>query len=464
MSGSSQKAVGRNIAELEAAGHPRKQSIAIALKKAGKSNKDEDLGNIPSNSTVPEVVPIESSRQYDDNGWPEIKGNPISKVGVFPYSGAQIGHPDLDPDRIYMVYRPEEELSNEDTINSFKLLPFTDEHAMLGSEDEGLMPAEKKGIHGITGEDVYFEDGYLKTNLKIFSEGANDLIRKGKKELSIGYRCIYDIQSGIYDGQPYDAIQRQIRGNHLALVEEGRSGPDVAVLDRLKFTFDSKDIKMPDMMKPQGKPEDLKKPEGKDEMEMENENERSSVDDEGKKMEAMCNALRDAAGYLEKMLSKRDGTDVDWNKEDMEDEEPKEFVHRADITDIAETEEAEAEKEEGKKDKKVDEEIEKEGKQKAAKGMDANVLFKNVFKQISQRDALVSKLSKHIGTFDHKDKTLDEVAAYGIRKLGLSCKRGHEQSVLQGYLAAAKVNPSVGIAQDSIPTSGLIADFLKGAK
>jgi len=460
MSGSSKRAIGYNIGELENAGHKKSQSIAIALKEAGKSNKDEDLDSTPSTSTVPAVVPIESAKIYDDNDWPQIKGNPISKVGVFPYSGAQIGHPDLEPDKIYMVYRPESELSHEDTINSFKLLPFTDEHAMLGSEYDGLMPAEKKGVHGVIGQDVYFESPYLKGNLKVFSEKMNDLIENGKKELSIGYRCMYDIQSGVFDGQAYDAIQRQIRGNHVALVEEGRSGPDVAVLDRLKFTFDSKDITMPDLMKPQGKPEDLKKPEGKDNMQNEQEKENMSYDDDGMRMEALCTSLREAAGYLEKMMAKKDGTDVDWNKEDMEDEEPKDFVKKANITDVAETEEAEAEKSEGKKDKKVDEEVEKEGKQKPGKGMDT----KAVFREISQRDALADKLSKHIGTFDHKEKTLDEVASYGVRKLGLSCKRGHEESVLIGYLAAAKVNPMVSVAQDAAPRSSQIDEYLKGAK
>ena len=304
--------------------------------------------------------------------------------------------------------------------------------------------------------------------MKIFSQKVNDLIESGKRELSIGYRCIYDIVSGIYEGQHYDAIQRQIRGNHIALVEEGRSGPDIAVLDRLTFTFDSKDIKMPDMTKPQGKPEDLERPEGKDESEKEKEE--MSKDNKSKSMDSICKLLRQAADGLEKLKKDGKGCDIDWNKEDMEDEseeekkgedeEPKSFVKRAHITDVAETEEEEAEKEEGKKDKKVDEEVEKEGKQKAAKGMDS----KAIFREISQRDALAAKLSQHIGTFDHKEKTLDEVATYGVRKLGLSCRPGHEQSVLQGYLAAAKLSPMVTSAQDSGPRSSQIAEYLKGAK
>lgn len=38
-SGSSDKTVGQNIAELEKSGRPAKQAIAISLQKAGKSNK-----------------------------------------------------------------------------------------------------------------------------------------------------------------------------------------------------------------------------------------------------------------------------------------------------------------------------------------------------------------------------------------------------------------------------------------
>ena len=376
-----------------------------------------------------------SAKSYDDNDWPEIKGNPISKIGVFPYSGAQIGHPDLNAEQIYMVYRPESELSEEGTINSFRLLPFTDEHAMLGSEGEGLTPAEKKGVHGVIGQDVYFEDGYLKANLKIFSEKVNELIKNGKKELSIGYRCMYDIQSGTFEGQKYDAVQRQIRGNHVALVDEGRSGPDVAVLDRLVFTLDSKDITMKDQE--QCEAEDFKKPEGEDEMQIEIENEKEeekeeAVDDGQANLQALGNALREALSYIEKMAPK---SEVDEEIEITEDGEPKEFVSKAEVTDVEE-------------------------EPKKAAGMDS----KAIFREIGQRDALAAKLSKHIGTFDHKEKTLSEVATYGVRKLGLSCKRGHEESILNGYLAAAKTSPMVNVALDSTPRSSQIDEYLKGAK
>ena len=180
---------------------------------------------------------MQSARNYDLNGWPEIKDNPISRVGVFEYLGSSINAP--EPDRVYRVYRPESELSDQKCIESFQLLPWIIEHEMLGDEET---PAERKGIHGVIGQDVYYDPDskMLKGNIKVFSDHHKSLIDSGKKELSLGYRCKYQFnKSGQYNGQPFDAIQTNIRGNHLASVEEGRMGPSVAVLDSQTVTFDS---------------------------------------------------------------------------------------------------------------------------------------------------------------------------------------------------------------------------------
>ena len=74
--GSSQSTVSSNIEELINSGYPKEQAAAIAYQKAGKSTKDEELNS--------------SKRETDINGYIEIKDNPISKVGIFPYLGSQI--------------------------------------------------------------------------------------------------------------------------------------------------------------------------------------------------------------------------------------------------------------------------------------------------------------------------------------------------------------------------------------
>jgi hypothetical protein len=184
-----------------------------------------------------------SARETDINGFVTVRGNPISKEGVFDYSGAQLGLTGPDAERVYRVYRPAEELADPECIESFKLLPFINEHVMLGSEDEGMTPPERKGVEGMIGEDVYFDAPYLRGNLRIVSESLKNAINSGKIELSPGYRCNYEMTPGVFDGQQYDAVQRRIRGNHLALVTEGRTGPDVAVLDKMTFTVDSATLK-----------------------------------------------------------------------------------------------------------------------------------------------------------------------------------------------------------------------------
>jgi hypothetical protein len=57
------------------------------------------------------------SKIIDDNGFWLIENNPISKEGVFPYLGKTIS-PQLEPNKIYNVYRPFNEISKEDTLKS----------------------------------------------------------------------------------------------------------------------------------------------------------------------------------------------------------------------------------------------------------------------------------------------------------------------------------------------------------
>src|ERR1700761_1358150 len=96
-----------------------------------------------------------SARVSDTNGWYEIADNPLSRVGVFEYSGASIGAP--DPNRMYKVYRPAEELADPETLNSFRLVPLVDNHRMLGKATPDSIPAEQYGVHGVIGDNVRYD-------------------------------------------------------------------------------------------------------------------------------------------------------------------------------------------------------------------------------------------------------------------------------------------------------------------
>ena len=58
----------------------------------------------------------------------------------------------------------------------------------------------------------------------------------GLKELSLGYNLDLEETPGVWNGQQYDAIQRNIRINHLALVQEARAG------ERARLNIDSRDV------------------------------------------------------------------------------------------------------------------------------------------------------------------------------------------------------------------------------
>lgn len=193
---------------------------------------------------------VMDERDRDINGWLEIDDNPIMAVGVFPYLGKHIkGAP--DPKAFYNVYRPEEEVADPECIASFRLLPWIDNHVMLGAADD-VTPVEAKPIEGVIGERIYYDAAarQMKGNLKVWTATHEKRIDNGKRELSLGYRARFEYAPGVFEGIPYTYVQRTMRGNHLASVNDGRSGPDIAVMDAKEFSFitDSKEYRI--MAKP----------------------------------------------------------------------------------------------------------------------------------------------------------------------------------------------------------------------
>ena len=172
-----------------------------------------------------------SNRELDSNGFLRVDECNISKCQVRPYLGREIPNWrefGLEPDKIYNVYCPKEEL--EKAIPTFNNLPLTREHIEVDVEN---VPKEK--IVGSLGDHASFEYPYLKNNLIIYDKKDIDLVMSGKKkELSCGYRYTPVQQSGEVDGQHYDFVMRDIIGNHVALVKQGRAGRDVMVADSSK--------------------------------------------------------------------------------------------------------------------------------------------------------------------------------------------------------------------------------------
>lgn len=363
-----------------------------------------------------------SARITDGNGWFEVKANPISRVGVFPYSGAQLGKTGPDALRIYQVYRPAEELADPECIESFKLIPWVDDHTMIGptlqSLTDSAIAAEAKGVQGVIGEDVFFKDGTLYGNIKAFSSILAELIATGKRELSAGYRCVYDVVAGVFEGQHYDAIQRQIRGNHLALVKEGRMGPQVAVLDAFIFTVDAKEFIMADPAE--------KKPEGGAAAGMTLEQVIGILGELAPKVADLTAAFAKMAPPAGGAAATATPTDA---KPPITEAKPAPAAAAAGAGGEGTPAGTKTEDTVAAMDAKY------AVLQKQVADLTANAT-KVVMQDIAKRDALVSRLTPHVGTFDHAEKTLAEVATYGCEKLGIKVAADAALPALEGYLTA----------------------------
>jgi len=174
----------------------------------------------------------ESLRSKDADGRLHVKLANISKATVNPYRGDEIPEWQalgLDPGRVYYLLREPEELAK--AAPTFNNLPILSKHQKVSADDH-----QPDLVVGTTGSSSEFVAPYLQNSLAFWAGPAIDAIEadddsKRVKELSCGYRYRADMTPGTYQGQSYDGVMRDIVGNHVALVREGRAGPDVVVAD-----------------------------------------------------------------------------------------------------------------------------------------------------------------------------------------------------------------------------------------
>jgi 8-oxo-dGTP pyrophosphatase MutT (NUDIX family) len=167
-------------------------------------------------------------REMDRDGRMRVATAPISKANVCPYRGREIPGWEsigLDPDKIYNLLRDPDELKK--AAKSFNGVQILRKHIPVNAQDH-----QPWDVVGSTGTDAAFDGEYLTNSLNIWTKDAIDGIESDlKKELSSGYHYRPDMTPGTFRGSAYDGVMRDIVGNHVALVEDGRAGSDVVVGD-----------------------------------------------------------------------------------------------------------------------------------------------------------------------------------------------------------------------------------------
>lgn len=147
----------------------------------------------------------------------------ITRVGVFEYR--------LKGGLTRRELRLPEEVFAADSLASFDDVPLTNEHPR-----ERLDSRNTRRYQAGTVRDASQKDGHVVARVLITDDDAIKDAEAGKRQLSCGYNCDLEHRPGVTSGVPgvqdgltYDAIQRNIVGNHVALVEKARAGASASL-------------------------------------------------------------------------------------------------------------------------------------------------------------------------------------------------------------------------------------------
>lgn len=127
----------------------------------------------------------------------------LTRVGVFEYRRAD--------GSVRRELRLPEEVFRPDSLASIGLAPITDDHPAEGF----VTPENAKDLTvGHLGEDVRRDGDVVRATALIMDGEAIAKVKAGRRQLSLGYICELDPTPGEWNGQRYDAIQRDIVVNH----------------------------------------------------------------------------------------------------------------------------------------------------------------------------------------------------------------------------------------------------------
>lgn len=151
---------------------------------------------------------------------------PITRPGVFPYmrNGGSVSQVAKLPDEVF----------SKETIESANNKPLTNDHPNVGVDVRNF----KALSVGMTDSDAHVEDNKLVVGATITDPDMIAQVKSGKRELSIGFNADVPTESGEYGGAQYDAAQRNIKINHIAIVDRGRAGHGISIHDSAAFVMD----------------------------------------------------------------------------------------------------------------------------------------------------------------------------------------------------------------------------------
>ena len=151
-----------------------------------------------------------------------------ARTGIQLYSGSEMGLMDTE---LVRVYRPAESVFDKASLASYASKPVTDDHPSEMVDSNNWTDLAK----GFVGNEVARDGEFVRIPLIVTDARTIKQIEDGKKELSAGYISDVEFTPGEVeiDGKTvaYDAIQRNIRINHVAVVDKARGGKELRIGD-----------------------------------------------------------------------------------------------------------------------------------------------------------------------------------------------------------------------------------------
>lgn len=149
----------------------------------------------------------------------------VARSGIQEYLPQELGTTGSRPLRLY---RPADEVFSSATLQTFAHRPMTNGHP----KESVTAKNWRKLAVGYTGDTVAKDGDFIRVPLTLMDGAVIADYQAGKRELSAGYSADIDWTPGITDGgEKYDAVMRNIRNNHIALVDSARAGHGARIGD-----------------------------------------------------------------------------------------------------------------------------------------------------------------------------------------------------------------------------------------
>lgn len=165
---------------------------------------------------------ISDNMTMTPEGYLIAKNVKIGRTGYMEYLGSELPKDfNEDLDKICKVYRSPDELFSDATMASFEGKSVTNTHPTANLDVNTTPMTERGHMQNIRRDGDFLVGDLFIKDAGLISEVQNNL----KREVSCGYDCSW---SKIGDGK-YE--QKDIVGNHVAVVPNGRAGHKVAIQD-----------------------------------------------------------------------------------------------------------------------------------------------------------------------------------------------------------------------------------------